>query len=142
MVMNRGHSGFAGMTPVKSRTQDQVPSLQEVLKRINDAVDDFASRPATRASDLGAFGDYPLHKVAIWGDIQAAKALLDHGADINARGEDDDTALHRAIAGDHPEMVRFLLSRGADPDLKNRYRHSPRDDATSSKNREIADLIP
>lgn len=126
---------------MKSESQDKVPSLQEVLKRINDAVDDFASKPAMSASDIGAFGDYPLHKAAIWGDTQAAKVLLDHGADINATGEDGDTALHRAIAGDHPEMVRFLLSRGADPDLKNRYGQSPRDDAETSKNREIADLM-
>jgi len=105
----------------------KAPTLEEVLKRINEAVDDFASKPATSASDKGAFDDYPLHKVAIWGDVEAAEVLLAHGADINARGEDDDTPLHRALAGGHLEMVQFLLSRGADPDLKDRYGGSPRE---------------
>ena len=72
------------MTSDKSR---KLPSLEAVLKQINEAVDDFASRPATSASDRGAFDDYPLHKVAIWGDVDAAEVLLVHGADINARAE-------------------------------------------------------
>lgn len=104
------------------------PSLAEVLAEVNK-LDDFTSKPARAASDRGAYDDYPLHKVAIWGEVEAAKILLEHGAVIDARGEDDDTPLHRAVAGGHPEMVRFLLSRGADPNLKNRYGDSPLDDA-------------
>jgi uncharacterized protein len=96
-------------------------SLQDVLRRINESVDDFASRPARSANDRGAFEDYPLHKVAIWGDIEAARVLLDNGADINALGEDGDTPLHRAIAGDQTEMAEFLVARGADVTIRNRY---------------------
>jgi ankyrin repeat protein len=112
---------------VENERRDKLPSLQEVLKLVNESVDDFASKPATSASDRGAFDDYPLHKIAIWGDVDAAEVLLAHGADINARGEDDDTPLHRAIAGRDAGMVKFLLLRGADPDLKNRLGRSPRD---------------
>lgn len=97
------------------------PSLAEVLRRINESVDDFASRPATSANDRGTFDDYPLHKVAIWGDVEAAKVLLDNGADINATGEDGDTPLHRAAAAGQKEMVDFLVGRGADVSLRNRY---------------------
>lgn len=111
--------------------------LQEVLDRINSSVDDFASKPAQTACDKGAFDDYPLHKVAIWGDIAAAKVLLAHGADINATGEDHDTSLHRAIAGRKPEMIRFLLSQGTDPQIKNRYGNSSRDDAESTADQMI-----
>ncbi|MBU1425896.1 MAG: ankyrin repeat domain-containing protein [Gammaproteobacteria bacterium] len=96
-------------------------SLQEVLRRVNETMDDFASKPAKTANDRGAFEDYPLHKVAIWGDVDAASVLLDNGADINAIGEDGDTPLHRAIAGDKPDMVQFLISRGADTSIRNRY---------------------
>lgn len=52
-----------------SNERGKVLSLTELLERINNVVDDFASRPATSASDKGAFDDYPLHKVAIWGDV-------------------------------------------------------------------------
>jgi ankyrin repeat protein len=113
---------------VATNKEERPPSLEEVLKQVN-TLGDFASKPARTASDKGAFDDYPLHKVAIWGDLQAAAVLLDHGADLNARGEDDDTPLHRAVAGGHPEMVKFLLSRGADPNLKNRYGNSACDNA-------------
>jgi ankyrin repeat protein len=104
-------------------------ALQAVLQRINSSLDDFASQPARSASDKGAFGDSPLHKVAIWGDREAAEVLLAHGADLNAAGEDGDTPLHRAVAGGHAEMVKFLLIRGADPNLTNRYGSSALKDA-------------
>lgn len=126
------------MSGDKSRN---LPSLQEVLRRINEAVDDFASRPAASASDKGAFDDYPLHKVAIWGDVEAAAVLLAHGADVNARGEDDDTPLHRAIAGCHAGMVKFLLLQGADPDLEDRYGCSPRDRINALNDQDLADAI-
>ena len=101
-----------------SRTGD---SLEEVLRQINESTDDFASQPARGANDRGAFEDYPLHKVAIWGDIAAARILLDNGADINAIGEDGDTPLHRAIAGSQKAMAEFLVSRGADVGIRNRF---------------------
>jgi len=111
-----------------------------VLDRINIAITDYMCKPAKAASDVGSTGDYPLHKVAIWGDVAAAEVLLAHGADINARGEDDDTPLHRSMR--HPEMVRFLLSRGADPDLKDRYGRSPRDRIMDLNNQDLINALP
>jgi ankyrin repeat protein len=105
-----------------------------VLDRLNESLDDFASEPARTASDIGAFGDYPLHKVAIWGDIDAAGILLSFGADANARGEDGDTPLHRAVVGGHAEMVRLLLKHGADPNVVNRHGSSPAKNAQESGN--------
>jgi cytohesin len=96
-------------------------SLEAVLRLVNGSVTDFMERPAKSPNDRGAYGDYPLHKVAIWGDVEAAAVLIENGADINARGEDDDTPLHRAVAGNHQGMIAFLLSRGADGTIKNRY---------------------
>lgn len=96
-------------------------TLEAVLKRINESVDDFASQPARSANDRGAFEDYPLHKIAFWGDVESARVLLDHGAHIDALGEDGDTPLHRAVAAGQDEMVQLLLARGADPTLRNRY---------------------
>ncbi len=50
--------------------------------------------PVTRASN----GDTPLH-AAIWArDDEAARQLIDAGADVNAPGEDDYTPIHAALA--------------------------------------------
>ena len=61
-----------------------------------------------------SFNQTPLHVVAVWGDVEAARILLDAGAEIDVSGEDDFTALHEAIEQGHVEMVRLLVARGAD----------------------------
>jgi cytohesin len=100
--------------------------------------------PARSASDRGECEDYPLHKVAIWGDVEAAEVLLQNGADINSRGEDDDTPLHRALMSDNAHaMVVFLLTRGANPDLKDIYGKRPREriEATWPEDQSLRGLL-
>jgi ankyrin repeat protein len=48
------------------------------------------------------------------GDRRALEALLDGGADVNARDDHGQTALMNAARDGHTEMVRLLVSRGAD----------------------------
>jgi len=117
---------------VVNESPKKSPSLADVLHRINEDMSDFSTQPAKTVFDRGSSGDYPLHKVAIWGDVDAAAVLLANAADINALGEDDDTPLHRAIAGGHIEMARFLISRGADISRQNMYGSTPLDDAKDS----------
>ena len=119
----------------------RLPSLKDVLDRVNRAVTDFLFQPAVKATDVGSTGDSPLHKVVIWGDVDAAGVLLMHGADINAPGEDDDTPLHRAVASEKVEIVTFLLLKGGDPDLKNSFGWSARDSGLVSKIPEIVEAM-
>lgn len=44
----------------------------------------------------------------------SVKALLEHGADVNVRANDGSTALMLAAAAGDIEIVRALLSKGAD----------------------------
>jgi ankyrin repeat protein len=55
-----------------------------------------------------------LHMAARRGNVSVAEALLDCGADGEARDKLGDTPLHRAVKCGKTEMVAFLLSRGAD----------------------------
>ena len=48
------------------------------------------------------------------GDVPALEALLDAGADLNARDEQGQTALMNASRDGHTAMVRLLVARGAD----------------------------
>jgi ankyrin repeat protein len=61
-------------------------------------------------------GGTPLHEAAAWGLTDAARALVDRGADVNAvEGPSNRTALHWAARADHRPLADFLLGAGADP---------------------------
>jgi ankyrin repeat protein len=62
-------------------------------------------------------GVTPLHSAAAAGNNVAARALLDAGADADARQEGGFTPLHTAAATGNDELVDDLLARGADPTL-------------------------
>ena len=49
------------------------------------------------------------------GQIEAARALLDAGADVNERLPDGTSALVVAVMNAHYELAALLLDRGADP---------------------------
>jgi truncated hemoglobin YjbI/ankyrin repeat protein len=59
-----------------------------------------------------------LHMAARRGNVPVAQALLDCGADREARDKLGDTPLHRAVKCGKTEIVTFLLSRGADGHAK------------------------
>jgi ankyrin repeat protein len=92
--------------------------LAQLLRRIGETLSEWNDEGPKSPNDKGWADDYPLHKVAIWGDLEAARILFAHGANVNAQGEDGDTPLHRAISGD---MIQLLLEHGADPSIRNRY---------------------
>ena len=72
--------------------------------------------------EVGANADSPdpdgqtaLLAVARTGNVAAAQLLLDHGATVDAREKwGGQTALMWASARRHPEMMRLLISKGAD----------------------------
>ena len=55
-----------------------------------------------------------LHMAARRGNVNVAKALLECGADIEARDTLGETPLRRSVNCDKPEVAALLLSRGAD----------------------------
>jgi truncated hemoglobin YjbI len=55
-----------------------------------------------------------LHMAARRGSVDVAKALLECGADIEARDTLGETPLRRSVNCDKPEVAALLLSRGAD----------------------------
>lgn len=61
----------------------------------------------------------PLHFAAQSGRADIVRALLDAGADVNAKNPQDITPLHLAAWAGNREIVELLVSRGADVRLRN-----------------------
>jgi hypothetical protein len=65
-------------------------------------------------NSLDITGRTPLHAASRNGRLDVVQLLPDHGADVNARKQDQWTALHLAILGRSVEVVKVLLEQGAD----------------------------
>ncbi|MBF0623395.1 MAG: ankyrin repeat domain-containing protein [Magnetococcales bacterium] len=73
----------------------------------------------------GAADQTPLQRAAWEGDLDQVTALLDQGADPNARDGTGATALHFAVRRDRMAVIRLLLERGARTDLALVSGHTP-----------------
>lgn len=71
---------------------------------------------AVPASSGGGYT--PLLFAARVGDLESAKLLLAHGADVNESNPEDGSALVIATAGGFEKLAMFLLENGANPNAK------------------------
>ena len=60
-----------------------------------------------------------MHTAAVFGQLEVVRALVEAGADVNARNSDGDTPLLVAAFFCRPEIVQHLLAYGADKSAKN-----------------------
>ncbi len=71
-------------------------------------------------------GETPLIVCARTGAVEAVKALLSRGADVDMKeSQQGQTALMRAAAGRHPEVVRALVEHEADVHARSRGGFTP-----------------
>lgn len=76
------------------------------------------------------------------GHTQAVILRLKNGADVNASGTINDiTALMGAVQGEHVEVIKVLLSSGANVNAKNRYGHTALTYAERGRNEEIIRIL-
>ncbi len=66
-------------------------------------------------------GETPLHLAVYGGHLLAVDQLLDYGADINAVNKDSETCLFYAARKSTAAIVRVLIQRGADPNIRDNY---------------------
>jgi glutaminase len=103
----------------------------------SDKIDPFWHPPAS--TDLINISEYLF--AAATGDIDHVRQLLIAGCPINAADYDKRSALHVATAEGHYELVAFLLRKGADPTVQDRWQQTPADEADALKHQALADLL-
>jgi ankyrin repeat protein len=108
------------------------PSSQELLIAAGADINAY-SRNALHAS--------PLQSAAAARQLGAARLLLEHRANPNAKGEESYTPLHEAAASGQLELVRLLISHGADISVKGDDGKTPADVAGQLKQNDVLILL-
>lgn len=126
--MNPNSADRNRMTPVfhaicrtETRFYQNIPE-KSFLRIIQYLVRDCSVNP-----NSGCFrGLAPIHYAAFDGREVILKYLVNGcGVEVNTMGEGNITPLHSAVSGGRPEMVRLLLTLGADPNLKDGHGRTP-----------------
>src|SRR6476661_8997462 len=91
-----------------------------------DRLRELLDEEPDRANEFGDDGFHPLGLACFFGHVDAARLLLERGADVNARSRNEHiqtAAIHAAAAAEGKdeqvryELVELALDHGADPDL-------------------------
>ena len=107
--------------------------------RVRELVSADRELVALRSPD----GFTALHYATFFGTADAARVLLEHGADPGAVAENDMRVqpLHSAAAVDANETARLLLDAGADPNAVQEGGFRPIDAAVQNGNDELYALL-
>jgi ankyrin repeat protein len=85
---------------------------KQIFTRLRETCD-FAETDFSDVNACSSDGDNGLHCVVRWGDLSAAKALIDAGIDVNKAGDLGYTPLRVACMQGNIEMVKLLIDRAA-----------------------------
>jgi uncharacterized protein len=101
---------------------------------------------AEKASSVNAYapdGFQPLGLAAFFGQTAVAHLLLEHEAAINSPSNNAQRVmpLHSSVAGQHLELTRLLLERGAEVNAKQEGNYTPLHSAAQNGQREMVELL-
>jgi ankyrin repeat protein len=120
--------------PSSAQVQEAIRSGREAQRTLEDAKYELDLDETGRAVDevagiptlVGSWGGLTaLHHAAREGNLEAALALLDGGADIDRRAGDGTTALLMACLNGQLDLALRLIERQADPNLASHVDMTP-----------------
>ena len=148
----------AGLSPVLQALYNGQPGLVDVLLAANPSLDVFDAAAVGRTRGLEELldpepelarawspdGFTALHYAAFFGQEDAAKLLLERGADADVVARHESihvTPLHSAAAGAHAGIVKLLLEHGADPNAAQDEGSTPLHSAADNDDRESVEAL-
>ncbi|HEX4930627.1 MAG TPA: ankyrin repeat domain-containing protein [Gaiellaceae bacterium] len=147
-----------GLSPVLYALYNGKAELVEPLLDANPSLDVFDAAAVGRTRGLEELldgepelarswskdGFTALHLAAFFGAEEAARILLERGAEVNLVARNAAlhvTPLHSAAAGSHPGIVKLLLEHGADPNAAQDGGFTPLHSAAQNDDRESAEAL-
>jgi|GEM_PF-4658361 len=106
-----------------------------------DKKPDEIRRLAKAGADVDATWEYGVPLLMIIEDAKSCKALLEGGADVNAKDKDGRTALICAARRENLEVCALLAERGADVNIRDKDGISVLEEATIRNKPEICKLL-
>lgn len=108
------NNGLTAMQAAESRGFQRIVSMLRKFSASSGQTENGSALKSAAAPRLS------LHRAVDEGDFAAVKSLIDAGADVNARSNDEWTPLMLATIKGHTQMVEALLGNGADSNARNR----------------------
>ena len=166
--LNYDHDGTIGGPLIWATLTGHIPLAEFLLNHGADVNRDLHSRvykPLAKAAENNSVAMMELFishgaqmdrsgaliVAAEHGSLQATRCLVSHGANINlirmsdtelyTKTDDEESALHKAVKGEHEDVVAFLVESGAQLDLRNHEGKTALDISVEMNNAEIYQII-
>jgi ankyrin repeat protein len=153
-----GERNEAGLSPVLHALYSGKADLVDVVLDANPPLDVFDAAAVGRTRGMEELldtepelargwspdGFTPLHYAAFFGQEDAARILIERGAEVEVVARNESirvTPLHSAAAGSHAAIVKLLLEAGADPNAIQDGGFTPLHSAASNDDRESAEAL-
>ena len=107
----------------------------------SDAVKLLLANKANMNIKVAKYGWTPLRLAVIHGHMATAEALLNGGADPNAKDDENIPLLHQAVIRGKKEMVGLLLANKANVNTKDSEGETALDEAEEQGNKEIIEFL-